>query len=290
VRGRHQFALLFHKDVDTTLSCSKKSSLLLGSLNDVLDLVDTDVVVTETSVEVGSVLVPCEGGAAEGLLGVQLVGLHGGLADLLEDLGAGEVEHLDASLGSDDEPVELLGEENAVHGGLEVLAGEPLALDQVPDDNVSVTGAGGEVRGAVDHVEGVNLSLVAGESVHEVHVQVVPDLDGLVPRGGDADGGLLGVVELDAGDSIGVLVSVDGMLALRAGVPDLDLVVESSGNDLSVIVGEGNGEHVLGVTNELVHGSSLSNVPETNSAVPGGGESEAGVVGEHDFTDEVRVS
>lgn len=266
------------------------NSVLFGSGDDILNSVDTDVVVGPASEQESSVLVPGEGSAAEGLLGVSLVGLHGGLGDLLEDLGGGEVEDLDAVLGTDDEPVELLGEEHAVDGGLEVLASEPLALEEVPDDDVTVTGSGGEVGGTVDHIESVNLSLVAGESVHEVHVQVVPDLDGSIPRGSDADGRLLGVVELNAGNGISVLVLVDGMLALRTGVPDLDLSVESSSNDLSVIVGEGNREDISGVTNELGDSSSLLNGPETDGTIPGGGESESGVAGENNLGDEVGVA
>jgi hypothetical protein len=92
----------------------------------------------------------------------------------------------------------------------------------------------------VDHIEGSDLSLVSGEGVHEGHVEVVPDLDGLVPRSSDADGGLGGVVELDAGDGIGVLVLVDGVLALGTGVPDLDLFVETAGDDLAIVSGESN--------------------------------------------------
>lgn len=267
-----------------------KSLLLLGTLDDVLDLVDTDVVVRPSSEEESAGLVPGEGSAGESLLGADLVGLHGNLGDLLEELGGGEVEDLDASLSSDNEPVELLGEEDAVDGGLEVGLGQVLALDEVPDDDLTVTGAGGEVRGAVDHVEGVDLSLVSGEGVHEVHVQVVPNLDGSVPRGGNADGRLGSVVELDAGDGIVVVVLLDSVLALGTGVPDLDLLVETSSDDLSVVVGESNGEDILGVTNELAHGSAVGDVPETDGAIPGSGESKAGVTGEHDLTDKVRVA
>ena len=93
----------------------------------------------------------------------------------------------------------------------------------------------------MDHIEGVDLSLVAGESVLEVHVHAVPNLDGLIPRGGDADHGLGGMVELNAGDGVGVFVLVDGVFALRSGVPDLNLLVKTSSDDLSVIHGEGDG-------------------------------------------------
>ena len=84
--------------------------------------------------------------------------------------------------------------------------------------------------------------------MEEGHVEVIPDLDGLVPGGGDADSWLLGVVESDAGNGVLVLLLVNGMLELGSSVPDLDLLVETSGDDLSVIGGKGNGENILLVT------------------------------------------
>jgi hypothetical protein len=65
----------------------------------------------------------------------------------------------------------------------------------------------------VDHIKGVDLSLVASEGVHESHVKVVPDLDGLVPGSSHADCWFSSVVELDARDSIGVLVLINGVFA-----------------------------------------------------------------------------
>jgi len=197
------------------LSCSFSSGGLFGGTGDFFELVDTDVVVGPSGEQVSSVLVPGKGSATKRFLGdSSFVVLHGEFFNLLQEGRAWEIQDPDALLGSDDEPVQLLGEEHAVDWGVAFLVGQPLAFDEIPDHDGSVTGAGGEVRGAVYHVEGVNLSLVAGEGVHKVHVEVVPNLDGLVPGGGDADGGLLGVVELDARDGIGVLVLVNGMLAL----------------------------------------------------------------------------
>ena len=92
----------------------------------------------------------------------------------------------------------------------------------------------------MNHIESVDLSLVASESVHKSHVEVVPDFDGLVPGSSDADGGLSSVIELNAGDGISVLVLVNGVLALGASVPDLDLVVKTTSDDLSVVGGERN--------------------------------------------------
>jgi hypothetical protein len=66
----------------------------------------------------------------------------------------------------------------------------------------------------MDHIKSVDLSLVTGESVHKSHVKVVPDFDSLVPGGSNTDGGLCGVVELNAGDGVGVLVLVNSVLTL----------------------------------------------------------------------------
>ena len=43
------------------------------------------------------------------------------------------------------------------------------------------------------------------------------------------------MVEFDTGDGISVLVLVNGVLALGTGVPDLDLVIKTTSDDLSVI-------------------------------------------------------
>ena len=249
------------------------------------------MVVGPAGVEVGLALGPGEGEARKGLLGSGLVALHGGGGDLvLDELLLGEVEDLDAGLGGNDQPVELLGEEDGVDWGVAVVLGEPLALDDVPDHDHTVTGAGSEVAGAMDHVEGVDLGLVSREGVHEGHVEVVPNLDGLIPRGGDAESGLLGVVETDHGDSVGMVVLVDGELALGTGVPDLDVLVEGTSDDLSVISGESNGEHIFLVTNQLGDGAAGGDVPETDGTIPGGREGETGVTSEFDLRDEVRVT
>lgn len=105
---------------------------------------------------------------------------------------------------------------------------------------------------------------MAGEGVHKLHVEVVPDLDALVPRCSDDDGGLLSMVELDAGDGISVLVLVNGVLALTLGVPNLNLLVKTASHELSIISRDGDREDILLVTDELLDGLAGGNVPETN--------------------------
>ena len=276
-------------------------SLVATSLGVVVDLVDTDVVVGPARVEESARLGPGEGEASKllgrllvvGALGgaLELIGLLGEGGDLLlDELLLGEVEDLDASVGGNDEPVELLGEEDAVDGRLAVLSGEPLAVDNVPNHDHTVTRAGGEEGRVLDDIEGGDLGLVTAEGVEEVHAEVIPDLDGLIPRGSDAESGLLLVVEADNRDGIGVLALLDGELALRAGVPDLDGLVEGASDDLTVIGGEGNREHILLVADQLGDGSAGGNVPQTAGAIPRGRDAETGVAGELHLRDEVRVT
>jgi len=168
--------------------------------------------------------------------------------------------------------------------------GEPFALDEIPKHEGSVTRSGSHEGGSVDHVESVNLSLVSSEGVHQVHVEVVPNLDGLIPGSGDADCWLLGVVESNARHGISVLVFVNSVFAFGTGVPDFDIVVGTSSNDLSVINGKGNGENLFGVTNKLANGFAGGNVPEADSSIPGGRESKTRVTSEANFADEMGVT
>ena len=98
------------------------------------------------------------------------------------------------------------------------------------------------------------------------------------------------MVEADHGYSILVVVLVDGELALRARVPDLDIPIEGASDDLSVISGQSDRKDVFLVANKLGDSPTCGDVPETNSAIPRGRESEAGVTGELDFADEVGMA
>ena len=47
---------------------------------------------------------------------------------------------------------------------------------------------------------------------------------------------------------------LDGVLANTQSIPQLDGAITSGGDDLTVVSGEGDGENVLGVTNEATSG------------------------------------
>jgi hypothetical protein len=79
--------------------------------------------------------------------------------------------------------------------------------------------------------------------------------------------------EADARDPIGVSLLGDGELAVTKSVPELDSAIAGAGDNLSVIGREGDGEDVVGVSDEASGGGSGGKLPKAKSLVPGGRES-----------------
>lgn len=74
----------------------------------------------------------------------------------------------------------------------------------------------------------------------------------------------------------------DGELAVAEGVPELDCSVPRAGNDLAVVGREGDGENIVGVADKGAGGVASGQFPQTESLVPGAGES-IGTVGGDDL-------
>jgi len=226
------------------------------------------------------VLGPDEGGATD--WGWSLGDLLGGLTIdngggnswwglvLVDELLVWEVIDSDTLLGTNNEPVDLGGEEDNVNWGLSIDFLEMSSLNEVPDVDLTVSTTGGDEVGIWCEVKSVDLGLVSNEGVHEGHDGVIPNLDGLIPRGRDDDWGLDIVEVSNAGDPVGMWVLVNGELADTVDVPDLDGLVNGSRGNLSVVWGEGNGEDVLGVTDEGLSGGGGLQVPESDGTIPGG--------------------
>ena len=70
----------------------------------------------------------------------------------------------------------------------------------------------------------------------------------------------------------------DGEFAVTKSVPQLDGAIAGSGNDLSVVGGEGDGQNIVGVANKSSGGGTGGELPEAESLVPRGGKS-IGTVG-----------
>jgi hypothetical protein len=213
----------------------------------------------------------------------------GGSVGVNELLGR-QVVDLDAILSTNDNPESSGDEHDAVDRGLSVALIEMLSVNEVPDVDLSVSATRGEEGGTGSNIEAVDLSFVSNEGVHEGHGGVVPNLDGLIPRGRDDNRSLHVVVESDAGNPVLMLVLLNGELANTLDVPNLDLLVDRSGSNLSIVRGESDGHDILGVTKEGLSSLSGLEVPESDGTIPGGREGESRVRGEIDVRDEVRVT
>lgn len=93
-------------------------------------------------------------------------------------------------------------------------------------------------------------------------------LDHLVPSGGDDDGVLRVGGESHARDPLGVAFVSDGVLAVTEGVPQLDGSVTRSGDDLTVVGGERDGENVVVVSDETTGGLASGELPQAEGLVP----------------------
>lgn len=119
---------------------------------------------------------------------------------------------------------------------------------------------------------------MANESVLKSHGCVIPNLDSLVPRGRNNEGGLGILEELNSRNPIVVSALLDGEFALTNGVPDLEALVSSTGGNLSVLRAECDGEDVSRVADESLDCCALLQVPEAESTVPRTGKNISAVL------------
>jgi len=233
---------------------------------------NTDNAIGIPCIEGVSVSLPAKGGA-DGVVGLAVEPLDV-LAKVSDDALALEIPDLDGGIRSSAEPVSVGAEGEGVDDGPSVEGIEVLALVQVPEARGAVLatrGAQGTVRGYGD---GVEVPSVTGEVVLLAAVAQVPHLHQLVPPTRDDDGGLGVGGEAHAGHPLGVPTLLEGVLALTQDVPELDGLVAGAGDDLAVVGGEGNAQHVLLVPNESTGGLACVNVPETEHSVPRAGQGE----------------
>ncbi len=115
-------------------------------------------------------------------------------------------------------------------------------------------------------------------------------LDVLVPTSGDDDRVLRVGAEAHAADPLGVSLVGDGELAVAESVPQLDGAVTGAADDLAVVGGEGDGEDVVGVSNEAARGLAGAQLPQTKSLVPRGAQGVGTVRGDDAVGDDVGVA
>lgn len=254
------------------------------------DLVDSDIVVVETSEEEVSALVPGQAGATNRGILLFARGIDGRGLDVDDELLWGKIPNLDAVIGTQNQPVLLGGEKNAVDGAANFSLSEELAFNKVPNDSETVFASWSQVGSLGGHIEWVDLSFVANEGVLKGHGGVVPNLDCLVPWSANNDGVLGILVEFNAGNPVRVSTWLNSEFALSNSVPDLEVLISSTTGNLSVIWGEGNGKNVSCVANESLNGLSLFQVPESQGSVPWASQSESAILWESQIADKVWVT
>lgn len=131
---------------------------------------------------------------------------------------------------------------------------------------------------------------MAHEVGSELAVVEVPDLDDAIPTGRDDERDGEVRAEADAGDPLLVTIFLDSVFALSEGVPQVDGSIARTGDDLTVVSREGNGEDILGVANEAASGGATVEVPKTESTIARTREGELTIGGDGDILDEVGVT
>jgi len=135
---------------------------------------------------------------------------------------------------------------------------------------------------------------VSNKIIPELAVGQGPYLDKTIPSTGDDKRNLNRGGEPDAGNPLGVTLtitsSIDGVLALSKGVPKLDSLITSSRYDLTVVYRESNRENILGVTNETTGGLSRSDLPKTEGSIPGSRKAELSIGGDDNIGNKVIMS
>lgn len=201
-----------------------------------------------------------------------------------------QVEDLDTIFASSSNPLLNGVEGNLGDGGTSVEDSVFFVqVVEVPDlEDVFLT-TSGDVGTQRSNGEVVDVFVVSLEGALDQEVGL-PDLESSVPTGGGEVGVLGNGGVSNAGNPIRVIVVFVGVLAVSKGVPKLEALISTSGDDLSVIEGESDGVDFLGVANEVSGGLTSSQIPKSEGSVPRGGDSEQVVSGEGNIGDEVVVA
>jgi hypothetical protein len=255
-----------------------------------LNVVHANEVIGETSKEMLTIAGPSKGDA------LNRDGLGFLVALLLEDnvfadnLAGLEVPDANGRGGGSAEPVAHRREDKGMDDVISRKAGQVATLVEVPEHGLTVLTTRSAERTIRGNGNGVNVVSVSGEVHAELAVGKFPDLDDLVPTSRDNERNVRVRGEADAADPLFVPVLGEGELKVTKSVPEVDGLVARSGDDLTVVGGEGDGENILGVANELAGAVTSAQFPQTESSIPRSGKSEVTIRREGNILDEVGMS
>lgn len=205
-----------------------------------------------------------------------------------------KIPNLDLLISCSTQPVTVGGEAKGVDDLTSIKRVKTLALVQVPKHSSSVLSSRSTEGSIGGNAYGIKVSGVSDEVIAKLAVGQRPNLYETVPSTRDDEGNLNGRGETNAGNPLGmsltIRTSINGVLALSKSVPKLDGLITRSRNDLTVVYGEGNGEDILGVSNETTGGLSGVDLPKTEGSVPGSRKTELSIGGDDNVGNEVVVS
>jgi len=183
-----------------------------------------------------------------------------------------KIPDLDLLIGSSTQPVTVGGEAKGVDDLTSIERVKTLALVQVPKHGGSILSSRSTEGSIGGNTDGVEVSGVSDEVIAKLAVGQRPNLHKTVPSTGDDERNLNRGGETNTGNPLSVALSissgVNGVLALSKSVPKLDGLITRSRNDLTIVYGEGNGENILGVSNETTGSLSTVDLPKTEGSVP----------------------
>jgi hypothetical protein len=251
-----------------------------------------DDVVGVTGEEGGTVRRPAQGDALDGDgLGVLLLLGEVGLQVRDDELLGFQIPDLDGRGGGCAQPVAGRREAQGVDDVTSLEGRQVAALVEVPEHGLAVLATGSAQRTIRGHGNGVNVAGVADQVVAQTAERQRPDLDELVPTARDDQGLLSGGRETHARNPLGVtLVGGEGQLELTQGVPQVDLLVTGTRDDVTVVGGESDGEDVTGVADEAAGGGAGVQVPQAQSTIPRGGQGELAIEGDGNVLNDVGVT
>mmetsp|Transcript_4219 Transcript_4219/g.7394 ORF Transcript_4219/g.7394 Transcript_4219/m.7394 type:complete len:324 (+) Transcript_4219:19-990(+) len=201
-----------------------------------------------------------------------------------------KVPDLDRRAGCSAQPVAVGREHKRVDDVVSIKLVQELALGQVEEHSGTVLATGCAERSIGGNGYAVEVALVANKVGAELAVRQVPYLNKLVPASRNDERVANRRREANARDPLGVLVIGDGVLALAEGVPELDGLVATARNDLTVVGREGYRENILLVSNKAAGGSSGVEVPQAEGGVPRARESKLAIRGDNNILNKVVVA
>mmetsp|Transcript_32150 Transcript_32150/g.44058 ORF Transcript_32150/g.44058 Transcript_32150/m.44058 type:complete len:224 (+) Transcript_32150:331-1002(+) len=172
-----------------------------------------------------------------------------------------------------------------------------LSFVQIPQHSgtiLSTRGTEGAVRRNGDSVD---VTGVTREVSNQLAVLEVPHLNQFIPS--SRDNQRFGTIltnrsniggKSDTADPLTVTVILNGVLANSKSVPQFDGLVARSRDNLAVVSGESNTQHILLVSNELAVASSCVDIPKTESPVPRTRQHKLTIRGNHNIRNVVRVA